>query len=496
MLAENGEGSDAPRNGVHPMQLNGSSFGEGPTLTVMIPLGGLGTRFQREGYTRPKPFVSVMGRPMILWVLDSLNVRADDSLVIVYNPAFLSKKYWPIVTAAYPRIRFVELQGPTRGAAETVRATALGPALRVGPHALTTTALLRAPPMQVMIGLQGLPSDLRAQPVMLVDGDAFYDQDIVSMYRNVAAKANGVFYFEDTQPNPIYSYIVFEPSSRRISQVKEKVKISDAANSGCYCFMSGDELVKQCLALLDAGATQLSQDKVGEFYTSGVIAAMIEEGHAFEAIQIDPARFHVLGTPAQLVAFCCARTDQRSLRICFDLDNTLVTSPRVPGDYSTCEPIDENVAVCRALHERGHRIILVSSRRMLHHGGNVGACVADIGQVTLDTLRRYKIPYHELDFGKPHAHFYVDDDSVSAFSDLHKEIGLYPNAPRATPDGNAGASDEPMPRRLPQEAAAAAARAPLVLPVLLAAAVGVAAGVLIGARYPGALVRLGRLRLR
>ena len=48
-----------------------------------------------------------------------------------------------------------------------------------------------------MIGLQGLPSDLRAQPVMLVDGDAFYDQDIVSMYRNVAAKANGVFYFEE-----------------------------------------------------------------------------------------------------------------------------------------------------------------------------------------------------------------------------------------------------------------------------------------------------------
>lgn len=486
MTAENGESSDAPRNGVHPMQLNGS-FGEGPTLTVMIPLGGLGTRFQREGYTRPKPFVSVMGRPMILWVLDSLNVRADDSLVIVYNPAFLSKKYWPIVTAAYPRIRFVELQGPTRGAAETVRGLLSVPAGRFGP---ACSDHYRTPLTQVMIGLQGLPSDLRAQPVMLVDGDAFYDEDIVSMYRNVAAKANGVFYFEDTQPNPIYSYIVFDPSSRRISQVKEKVKISDAANSGCYCFMSGDELGKQCQALLDAGSTQLSQDKVGEYYTSGVIAAMIEEGHAFEAIQIDPRRFHVLGTPAQLVAFCCARTDQRSLRICFDLDNTLVTSPRVPGDYSTCEPIDENVAVCRSLHERGHRIILVSSRRMLHHNGNVGACVADIGQVTLDTLRRYKIPYHELDFGKPHAHFYVDDDSVSAFSDLHKEIGLYPNAPRATPDGTAGASDEPMPRRQPQKAAAATARAPLLLPVLVAAAAGVAAGVLIGARYAG------RLRLR
>ena len=34
----------------------------------------------------------------------------------------------------------------------------------------------------------------------------------------------------DTQPKPIYSYIVFDPASRRITQVKEKVKISDHAN--------------------------------------------------------------------------------------------------------------------------------------------------------------------------------------------------------------------------------------------------------------------------
>ena len=35
----------------------------------------------------------------------------------------------------------------------------------------------------------------------------------------------------DTQPKPIYSYIVFDPASRRITQVKEKVKISDHANT-------------------------------------------------------------------------------------------------------------------------------------------------------------------------------------------------------------------------------------------------------------------------
>ena len=61
----------------------------------------------------------------------------------------------------------------------------------------------------------------------------------------------------DTQPKPIYSYIVFDPASRRITQVKEKVKISDHANT--YVLRMDSILVRarsdqvpneQCKALL------------------------------------------------------------------------------------------------------------------------------------------------------------------------------------------------------------------------------------------------------
>ena len=171
-------------------------------MTVMVPLGGIGSRFQKEGYAQPKPFVSVLGKPMILHVLDSLRLGPNDSLVIVYNPAWMSPKFWGAVKAKYPSLRLVELPGATRGAAETV-----------------------------LIGLHGLPKSLRSQPVMLVDGDCFYDEDIVAQYRAIASRSNGVFFFVDTQPKPIYSYIVFDPASRRITQVKEKVKISDHANT-------------------------------------------------------------------------------------------------------------------------------------------------------------------------------------------------------------------------------------------------------------------------
>jgi hypothetical protein len=42
-------------------------------MNVIVPLGGLGMRFQNEGYTRPKPFVRVLGKEMILWVLGALS---------------------------------------------------------------------------------------------------------------------------------------------------------------------------------------------------------------------------------------------------------------------------------------------------------------------------------------------------------------------------------------------------------------------------------------
>ncbi len=113
------------------------------------------------------------------------------------------------------------------------------------------------------------------------------------------------------------------------------------------------------------------------------------------------------------------------MRFCFDLDSTLVTQPLVQGDYSTVAPIDRNIQFCRFLKDQGHYIIIYTARRMKTHQGNVGAVLRDIGQITQDTLTKYNIPYDELHFGKPYAHFYIDDLAVSAHLNLEKELGFY-----------------------------------------------------------------------
>ena len=259
---------------------------------------------------------------------------------------------------------------------------------------------------------------------------------------------------------------------KQITAIKEKVKISDWANTGCYCFRDGQQLLKYCAQIIERGETQLSQDMKGEFYTSGVIKAMLDDGERFEALVLDKEAMHVLGTPSQLKDFCRTWPKPTAYRVCFDLDNTLFGPPQRSGDYSTCRPIPRAVRMCRHLKQMGHHIILHTARRMRTHGANVGAVVADVGAVTIQSLQDAGIEYDELHFGKPWAQFYIDDCGVNAYADLEKELGYYP------PTASAVASKYvPAPVASTPPSVVGRARHSSTT-VVLAAALGVAVGVL------------------
>lgn len=103
-------------------------------------------------------------------------------------------------------------------------------------------------------------------------------------------------------------------------------------------------------------------------------------------------------------------------RFCFDFDLTLVTSPTIKNDYSTVEPIPEMIDLLRGLKAAGHHIILYTARRMKTHNGNIGLVIADIGSITLETIKKFDIPYDEIYFGKPYADFYIDDKAINPWN--------------------------------------------------------------------------------
>ena len=244
--------------------------------------------------------------------------------------------------------------------------------------------------------------------LVVLDGDTFYEEDVLSKARLID---NGVMYFNSTDPKPIYSYIKL--SGNRITEIKEKEKISDNANSGCYVFESLTNLHNY---LLKMDCTQ------GEVYTSQVIRDMINDGCEFKGMPV--SNFYVLGTPQHIVEFS-KNYKVEPQRFVFDLDNTLVTYPRISGDYTSVEPIQDTISYLQKLKEAGHHIIVYTARRMRTHNGNVGGVVADIGKITIDTLSKLNIPYDELVFGKPYAHHYIDDLCINPKIDLSKQLGFY-----------------------------------------------------------------------
>ncbi|KYK62110.1 capsule biosynthesis phosphatase [Drechmeria coniospora] len=374
-------------------------------LNVIIPIGGVGSRFARHGYRYPKPLINVVGRPMLLWLLESLSLKAGDALWIAVNEDVddefhVSQLVSKNVVAIDHHI--VRLRHQTKGASET---------LYIVCQSMTETYLDRR--------------------TVSLDCDTIYWNDILTDVRAMPVGHGGCFYFTDNGDKPIFSYIKTEARYHEsIVDIQEKKDISDKANLGAYVFRNARELKTHAAEALDA-KTADGHD-LGEYYTSQLIGHMLQSGIPYIGLHIDRQDICCVGTPEQLQTFLQSLKKHngsgrplsfKSRRFCFDLDLTLVGVPAVPGDYSTCPPIEKNIRLIQELHRAGHYIIIYAARRMKTHNGNVGRVVADIGSITYAQLDRYEIPFHEIHFGKPYADVYIDDLAVNANLDTAREIG-------------------------------------------------------------------------
>jgi HAD superfamily hydrolase (TIGR01509 family) len=264
-------------------------------MNVIIPLAGIGERFQQEGYSLPKPLIPVLGKPILFYVLDNINLGPEDKVFILYNEALKKHNFCETVSARYPNIHLIEMPS-TRGAAETVQ---------LGAERILTGGYTYH------------------KQCVLMDCDTFYTTDVLTAIRRNAesARGNAVFYTVNTEKKPIYSYIKLE-DGERICEIREKEKISDNANTGIYCFADIHELHQYCKQVID-GDIRFR----GEFYTSCVISEMIRLGADFYGIRLDAGRVFSLGTPKQVKEY-----ENRAYGFLFDLDGTLVNTDHIYFD--------------------------------------------------------------------------------------------------------------------------------------------------------------------
>jgi len=256
-------------------------------MNIIIPLCGIGKRFQDVGYTNPKPLIDVFDKKMICHVLDKLDSK-EDHVFIIYHSSLEEYEFHIIIQQLYPHIYLIPIYKRTDGAAETI--------LYGIDHILHNK----------------LPHHSK---MLLVDCDTLYHINILEQLRDY--DTNAVVCFEDNCTKPIYSYVKIENGI--ITDIMEKEKISHYANTGAYFFQNIDELQMHCKIII----TKNIRFK-NEYYMSCVIKNMLESSAPFKPLIINKKHYSSLGTPEELKQYI----DQQRAFL-FDLDGTLVKTDTI-----------------------------------------------------------------------------------------------------------------------------------------------------------------------
>jgi HAD superfamily hydrolase (TIGR01509 family) len=279
-------------------------------MNIIIPLGGKGERFSKNGYTQPKPLIQIFEKCMIDYVFDNLTISQKDKVFIIHNTNLDNYGFSKHIREKYPLINLIQI-ADTSGAAETV-----------------------------FLGIEQIfKMHHYHKKCLLLDCDTFYTEDIVNIFRN--SDDNMVFYTKNTDPNPVYSYIDLDNDSI-ITNIKEKVKISDNANTGAYAFTDIQLLHSYCKHVLDNNITFNNEP-----YTSCVISSMMKDHRVFKGVELNTDCVISLGTPTMVNQYM-----DNTYAYLFDLDGTLVITDEIYFDVWSEILLEYNIVLTHEIFSK------------------------------------------------------------------------------------------------------------------------------------------------
>lgn len=230
-----------------------------PKLNVIIPMAGAGSRFQKVGYTFPKPLIDIKGKPMIQLVVENLNIDAN-FIYIVQKSHREKYNLDTLLNLITPNCHVIEVEGITEGAACT---------------ALYAKNLIN-----------------NDNPLFFANSDQFVNWDSNDFFykMNESDVDGGVPFFRSTHPKWSFAKL---GNDGFISEVQEKNPISDLATVGFYYWKRGTDFVKYAEKMIS------SNSRVnGEFYVCPVYNFAIADG--FKVLPYEVNEMWGLGTPEDL----------------------------------------------------------------------------------------------------------------------------------------------------------------------------------------------------
>jgi HAD superfamily hydrolase (TIGR01509 family) len=228
-------------------------------LNVLIPMAGAGSRFEKAGFTFPKPLIDVKNKPMIQVVVENLNIEANYIYVVQKSHR---EKYNldTLLNLITPNCKIVEVDGITEGAA--------------------CTALLAK---------EHINNDY---PLLFANSDQFVEWNSNEfMYKMQETDSDGgIVTFEATHPK--WSFVKIDENGYA-TEVAEKNPISNIATVGYYYWKHGSDFVKYAERMISKDIRVNN-----EFYVCPVFNQAIEDNKKIRIFNVE--KMWGLGTPEDL----------------------------------------------------------------------------------------------------------------------------------------------------------------------------------------------------
>jgi len=248
-------------------------------INVVIPMAGLGSRFSKAGYTKPKPFIDVAGKTMIERVMDNLALPGARYILLARKEHLDSERATVNRLIALGNVEFLPIETLTEGTACTV--------------------------------LHARPLIDNETPLLIANCDQIVDFSCADYVADCWSRNldGSILCFKDCELNPKWSFAKTDRGGI-VTQVAEKVAISDLATVGLYLFRRGSDFVAGAIDML------ARNERVNnEFYTCPVYNHVIRNGGRIGVHEVRFEDMHGLGIPDDLIAYLelIGREPQRAL---------------------------------------------------------------------------------------------------------------------------------------------------------------------------------------
>lgn len=232
-------------------------------LNILIPMAGNGSRFAKAGYTFPKPLIEIHQKPMIEWVVRSLNIPNANYIYLVRKEHSQKYNIDYVLEQITPGCDIIELDQVTDGA-------------------VCTTLLAK-----------GLINN--DTPLLIANSDQFVKWNS-RMSFDLANKFNlDGFILTFKAVHPKWSFVRLNEIGN-VVEVAEKRPISNIATTGIYWWKHGSNYVKY--------AEQMIRKNIrvnNEFYVCPVFNEAIADNKIISSIPV--TGMWGLGTPEDLKYF-------------------------------------------------------------------------------------------------------------------------------------------------------------------------------------------------